>query len=233
MKFTKKTKMMAAMGIVAFVVYNTVFWMLCGFSDHEATFWISWAFMTVAFIALAVSSALLGQRGLLLRDWLFGYPIVRHSTIYIISEFIASTLFVIFEESVSWQVAFCVQLILFAVYLVFAISCFLAKATIDEVHTKVSDKTRFIKLLRTDVEMLCEKCDDPRLKSRLLKLAEDVRCSDPMSNESLFELEKELTLTVTQCDQAVTERRYGDAVQLCERAALLLVERNKKCRALK
>ena len=233
MKISKKTKMMTAIGAVIFAVYNIIFWLLCGFTGHRATFWISWGFMMVSFCALAVSYALLGQRRLLLRDWLFGFPIVKHSTIYILAEFLLSTVFVILEKKISWQLAFSVQILIFAVYLVFAISCFLAKATIDDVHTRVADKTRFIKLLRADVEMLVEKCTDPGLKPKLGALAEAVRYSDPMSDESLFELEKELALTVSNCDQAITDARYEEAAQLCEKASLLLKERNKKCKALK
>lgn len=230
---TKKSKMLGAMLAIVFIAYNVVLFLLCGFTDHESTFWISWLFTVIAFGALAVSGVLLGKRGRFLRDWLFGYPIVKHSTIYIICEFIVSTIFIIFESSVKWEIAFAVQFIFLAVYLVFAISCFLAKQTIDEVHTKVEDKTRFIKLLRSDTEMLAVKCEDTAVKVKCQKLAEAVRYSDPMSSEALFELEKELTLTVSECDKAITEKNYEEAGRLCDKASILLIERNKKCKALK
>lgn len=233
MKLTKKGKMLAAILAIAFVVYNIIFFILCGFTGHGATFWLSWAFMMIAFGSMATIGCILGRQGLFLRDWLFGYPIIKHSTIYLILEFLLSTVFVVFDKSVPWGWAFAAQLLIFGVYLVFAISCFMAKETIKEVKTKVSDKTRFIKLLRTDAEMLVEKCDDPALKEQCRKFAESVRYSDPMSDEALFELEKELAYTVSQCDQAIVARDYIQAEQLCSKASLLLTERNRKCKALK
>lgn len=233
MKLTKKGKFLAAILAIAFVAYNCIFFLLCGFTGHTAVFWISWGFMIVAFAAMAIVGLVLGKQGMLLRDWLFGFPIVRHSAIYLILEFVSSTLFVVFEEKIPWGWVLAIQLLFFAVYLIFAISCFLAKDTIAEVNTKVSDKTRFIKLLRTDAEMLVEKCGDPALAEKCRKFAEAVQYSDPMSDEALFELEKDLAFTVSECDKAIVAQEYGKAEQLCDKASLLLTERNRKCKALK
>lgn len=233
MKLTKKGKMLAAILAIAFIAYNSIFFLLCGFTGHTAVFWLSWGFMIVAFAAMAIVGLVLGRQGMFLRDWLFGFPIVRHSAIYLVLEFVTSTLFVMFEEHILWGWAFAIQLLFFAVYLIFAVSCFIAKDTITEVNTKVSDKTRFIKLLRTDAEMLAEKCSDPVLADKCRKFAEAVRYSDPMSDEALFELEKELAFTVSECDKAIVAGEYEKADQLCDKASLLLTERNRKCKALK
>ena len=129
--------------------------------------------------------------------------------------------------------AFAVQFLLLCIYGVCAVSCFLAKDTIDEVHNRVSDKTRFLKLLRVDAEMLVEKCSDAELKKQLQALSDAIRFSDPMSNETLFELEKDITLTVSECSKAVENGDFENANELCKKADLLLAERNKKCKALK
>lgn len=233
MKITKKGKMLGAILAIAFVVYNIIFFVLCGFADHTPVFWMSWVFMNLAFIAMACIGLLLGKKGMFLRDWLFGYPLIRHTTLYLIFEFIGSTVFVIFEKQIGWGWAFCVQLLILAVYLVFAISCFMAKDTISEVHTKVSDKTRFIKLLRVDVEMLVKKCADAETREQCRQLAETIRFSDPMSDEALFELEKELAFAVSQCERTIDLEDYETAQGWCAKAFILLEERNEKCKALK
>ena len=224
---------MASVLGISFVAYNVILFVICGFAGHTGIFWMSWAFMLVAFAAMAGAGVVLGQKGMLLRDWLFGYPIIKHSTIYIIAEFLASTLFIILEDHIGWGLAFAVQFIFLCAYCICAFSCFLAKDTIENVHNHVSDKTRFIKLLRADAEMLVEKCDDADVKAECRKLAEAIRLSDPMSSEALFELEKDLALTVAECDKAVTAKDYCLAKELCAKAMLQLTERNKKCKALK
>lgn len=233
MWFTKKRKMIAAILAIAFAAYHVILFVLYGFSGHTAVFWTSWVFMLAAFTAMIVSLTVLGQRGMFLRDWLFGFPIIKHSTVFLIVELVASGVFILLEESIPLGLAFAVQFLLLCVYGICAISCFLTKETINDVHTKVSDKTRFIKLLRSDVEMLVEKCSDPATREECLKLAEAIRYSDPMSSEALFELEKDLALTISECDKAVAVQDFTAAKELCAKAKLLLAERNKKCKALK
>lgn len=233
MNVTRKSKMTAAILAIAFIAYNLILFVLCGFREHSGVFWMSWVFMLVAFFAMAVAGVLLGQKGMFLRDWLFGYPIIKHSAVYIVAEFCASTLFIVLEHHIKWGLAFAVQFLFLCIYGVCAVSCFLSKETIEEIHTKIEDKTGFWKLLRADAEMLVEKCTDPDMKLHLQQLAEAIRYSDPMSSELLLELEKEISSTVSECDKAVTSGELEKAEELCKKAQLLVKERNKKCKALK
>lgn len=233
MQFTKKRKMIAAILVIAFAAYHVTLFSLCGFIGHTAVFWMSWVFMLTAFAAMTVSLMVLGQRGMFLRDWLFGFPIIKHSTVFLITELVASEVFILLEEIVPLGWVFAVQFLLLCVYGICAISCFLTKEMINDIHTKVSDKTRFIKSLRTDAEMLVEKCSDPVTKEECRKLAEAIRNSDPMSSEALSELEKDLALAISECDKAVVAQDFATAKELCAKAKLLLAERNKKCKALK
>jgi len=219
-------------GAIVFVIYNAIVFIAAGFTGHTATFWTAWAFMNVGMMAAAVVLVILGKR-LSIRDWLFGFPVAWHTTAYLIIGLTTSTLFIVFERLVSWKLALPVQLAELAVYCVFAISCFIGKEKIDEIQDKVKDKTAFIKLLRVDVEMLVGKCSDAETSEMLKSLAEKVRYSDPMSAEALFELEKEISFAVTECDEALVTGDYELAQEKCRRAEMLLSERNKKCKALK
>lgn len=233
-KLTSKVKMIALMLAIGFVTYNVVLFVACGFTGHGASFWISYVFMILAFAALTVTGYMLKSRDIQPKDWLLGYPVLKHSTIYIIVELVLSILFMALDSINSpWWLAFATQMIALAVHSVFIISCFLAQETIVDVQTKVKDATSFIKLLQVDVEMVAEKTTDPAVKDAFKKLAEQVRYSDPMSNENLFELEKQITLQVSNADSCITLNDIDGALQCCNRATLLLTERNKKCKVLK
>lgn len=233
MKLNSKFAKLIALGLIALITYDVIFFVIFGLTNHEASFWVSYAFMRVAFGVTAANLYAMSTNGMTLKDWIFGYPIVKHCIIYLILEFILSTIYVVLEEYISFAFAFTTQLIILAVHLVLAISCFLSKQTIQEITTNVEDKTRYIKLLRADAEMLVTKCQNPSLKEHCRKFAEEVRFSDPMSNEYLFELEKELTLAVADCDHAISLQNYEEAYELLNKASLLLKERNQKCKALK
>lgn len=233
MEFTKKRKMIAGILGIVFVAYQVALFSLCGFGGHGAVFWMSWGFMMAAFVAMTVSFTVLGQRGMFLRDWLFGFPIVKHSTVFLMAELAVSSVFILFEERIPAGWAFGLQFLLLCIYGICAISCFLSKEIIEDVHAKVGGKTEYMKLLRAEAEMLVEKCPDGDTREECRRLAEAVRYSDPMSAEALGELEEELASAVSQCDKAVSEGEFGAARELCARAMLLLAERNRKCKALK
>ena len=229
----KITKVAAILGIV-FLAYNVVLFAIAGFDMHAGPFWISYIFVLAAFGCVAAAGALLNQRHYVPRDWLFGYPIIKHSTVYIAIELVASTIFMLLDSTgISWIAPFVIQFLILAVHLVFLISCFLAKDIIEDVETKVKDATTYIRLLQVDVEMVVSKASDPAVKAAFEKLAEEVRFSDPMSNPNLFELEKLITQQVNNADSCITLNDTEGALQCCNRATLLLEERNKKCKALK
>lgn len=233
MKSTKKSTLLAVIYVMSLVMYNFLLFIIAGFDGHSAVFWMSYAFMMVAFAMLLFCGLVLGAKGFSMRDWLFGYPLIKHTTVYLAAQFTASALFMIFENSASWKLALVVMVVLLFVYAVFAASCLLAKQTIDEVEDRIRDKTAYIKLLRADASLLESKTSDPALKALCRKFAEDVRYSDPMSCEALFELEKEISLCVADCSEAFAAADADAARTIIERASLLLRERNAKCKALK
>ncbi|MDO4544110.1 MAG: hypothetical protein Q4C01_06105 [Clostridia bacterium] len=237
MNRTKKSTLAGIALIIAFVVYNAVLFAICGFKGHGAAFWLSWVFMLAAFGCIATASVILAKRKMELKDWLFGYPLIRHTTIYVIVEFAISTVFIVLDcllsSPIEWGWVFAAQIIPLGVYLLFAISCIIAKQTIDEMQIKTTDKTAFIRLLQIDAEMLSNACQDPKAKEVFKQFSEDVRFSDPMSSEALFELEKDIQLAVNRARDCQKSGDIESAIKLCKEASTLLTERNMKCKALK
>lgn len=233
-KPNSKMKMIALIFAICFVIYNVVVFVIAGFEDHGASFWISYAFMMVAFAVLAITLFMLKSRDIQPKDWIFGFPILKHSSIYIVAEFVLSVLFMLLDlADCPWWVALVVQLIVLGVHVVLLISCFMVQDTVTQVQTKVKTATYFIKMLQVDVEMLAEKATDPALKTAFAKLAEQVRYSDPMSNEALSGIENQIKLVVDNADRCIAANDTNGALQLCDKATLLLLERNKRCKALK
>ena len=62
------------------------------------------------------------------------------------------------------------------------------------------------------------------------KFAEALRFSDPVSSESLRELESELLCCVNEIQQAITDSDCAGAIALLKRANALLLERNCLCK---
>lgn len=225
-----------ALGIfgIAFVAYNVLLFVICGFAYHGASFWISYVFMLLAFAVVAACGYFFKRKDPQAKDWFLGYPLFRHRTAYIISEAIASVVFIALDYvDCPWWIAFSVQFILLVAHLIVIISSFMAKEAVEEVQVKVKAKTSKIKLLQIDAEMVAESTNNTEVKENFIKLAEQIRYSDPMSNDALSDLEEQIAYTITQAKTSVSMNDSETALSLCRKATLLLTERNKKCKVLK
>lgn len=223
-----------SIGFVCLAAYNAVLFALCGFENHGGAFWSSYTFMMLGFVSLTISALLLKFRQYQPKDWLLGYPIFKHCTIYIALELAVSILFVALDyKQCPWAIAFAVQLILFSVHLVFVISCFLAKEKIEEVTTKVKESTSFFKFLKIDAETVAENSSDENVKAAFLKLADEIHYSDYVSNPALENLEKQISDLINESNVCVSVNDNETALKNCKKAMILLSERNKKCQALK
>jgi hypothetical protein len=221
------------MGLILLAMYNIVLFAVAGFVDHEAPFWISYVFVMLAFGMIAVSAFYLGESGLALRDWLFGFPIIRHCAIYLTLELVLSIVFMALEYDIGWVLPFVAQVLLLGIYGILVLTCCVSKNTISEIGKKVQEKTRYIAVLQADVELLCMKCTDGELKAKLQKLAEDIRFSDPMSSPALKDVENALTASAAACSKALDDGDIALAGELSDKISQLLTERNMKCKALK
>lgn len=233
MKILKEHKFIYLIIAIVFVVYNICLFAIAGFAGHTATFWSSYIFVIIGAASFTFIMTVLFTKGTDIKDWIFKFPVIKHSVIYICTELIISIVFMIFEKKIpaGWAVA--AQFVILAFFAVMAISCFIAKETIENIDTEVKEKTAFVKLLRVDTDMLAERCGDADLKEKLDKLAENVRYSDPVSNDALKEIEGDIAEKVSECKKAVEAEDYTTASTLCDEALLLLSERNKKCKILK
>lgn len=131
------------------------------------------------------------------------------------------------------KVAVVVQLLIMAVYLVFAISCLFAKGTIEELDEKIKDKVLFIRSMHVDLQTIANKCTDPIAKTMINKLTEKMRLSDPMSHETLFELEKDIALDISRLKSDIEQQNFDVAKERYNNIDQLLDERNRKCKILK
>lgn len=229
-----KSKIIVSIAAIGFILYNVVLFAICGFKGHGASFWISYAFMLVAFATLSVTGYALKRRDFQPKDWMLGFPVFKHSTIYIVAELILSILFMALDAAdLSWWIAFVAQFVALGVHLVFILMCFLAQQTITDVQVNTKRTTSFIKFLGVEVETIITKTNVPALKDELNKFAEQVRYSDPVSNELLADLERKIALQVSDVKNCIILNDISGALQHCEIASQLLIERNNKCKVLK
>ena len=221
----KKNNLMSylALGIV-FALFNVIAFVIP--TDKTATFWTAYVFTVLAFLLqLLVWKVAFGKKDTLKSKFL-GIPVINVGAAYLSLQLIVFAIFMIFPMLPVW-LAIVVCSIVFAISALCAIAGQAGANEINRVEEKIKVKRAFIQFLQVDLEMLAESETDTETKTELVKLAEKVRFSDPMSHEMLGELESRISAKVEQM------KTTADKKALIEEVDLLLVERNKKCKILK
>lgn len=236
MKKNNKTVLIAAMGGLIVLLYNVVLFVLAGFSGHGASFWSSYALTMVGFVAAAISLYMFSKSNKQKIDVFLSFPVIRRTAVYLVAQVIVSTLFIVLDcckVNFPWAISFIAQIIMLVVYIILVVMCFLSKEVITSNEAKVAQKTFTFKLLNADAQTLVDLCNDAETKKVFEKFAEEIRYSDPVSSEYLVPLENEIQSCIMNAKIALSEGNNEEAVKICNRATLLLRERNLKCKALK
>lgn len=221
----KKDKLMSylALGMV-FALFNVISFVSP--TEKTATFWTAYIFTVVAFLLqILVWKVAFGKKDTLKSKFL-GIPVIYVGLTYLMVQLVVFAIFMIFPMLPVW-LAIVVCSFVLAISALCAIAGQAGANEINRVEEKIKVKRAFIQFLQVDIEMLAESETDTETKTALVKLAEKVRFSDPMSHEMLGELESRISAKVEQM------KTTADKKALIGEVDLLLVERNKKCKILK
>ncbi len=206
----------ALISIIAFVVPTM----------KTATFWIAYVFTAIAIVAqIVIWKNALGKEDTLKSKFL-GLPVVHVSVVYLVVQIVAFAVFVAVPELPIWSaIIACAAILGFSV--IFMIAGEAGRGEIERVEAKVQKKVFFIKKLQADVELLIDREADAEIKTALQQLAEKIRFSDPMSNNTLAEIENKIAAKVSEL------KTDSDKMSIIHELDLLLAERNNKCKFLK
>lgn len=210
--------------IIIFVVYNILVFAV--FKPLSLVFVISYLFMLIAFIAQMISMKQ-SFKTLDVETIFFGIPLASLSVYYFFAELFVSTVFMIFQF-VGLLLPFVIQVVMLAAYVVIAIIALMTRDTVQDINQKIKDNVRHVRSILVDVEMLMAQCQDLDLKSNLRKLTETVKYSDPMTNESVADVEQRIMQHMSELRFFCEAKQIPEAKDACSRLELLFFERNKK-----
>lgn len=87
-----------------------------------------------------------------------------------------------------------------------------------------------MRMLQSRANTLIDKCGSTDVTAAVRNLAENLRYSDPISNEAVSENEQQLAFLMDGLAQAVTGNDNAAALALCKKASAALVDRNRLCK---
>ena len=219
----KKVMAYSVLGIV-FALFNVLAFVIP--TEKTATFWITYAFSVVAF-------------GLQIGIWNFAFkgaetlkskylciPLISVGARYLVVQVIAFAVFMAFPFLPSW-IPIVVCSVILGIFAICLIGTETGREEINRVEEKVEKKVFYIKSLQVDVELLAESENNPEIKAELLKLADKIRFSDPMSSDALTEVEE------TIANKIVELKTDENKLAVIAAMSTLIAERNQKAKILK
>lgn len=220
--------------IIVLSVYNISIFVIFGFTRHKGAFWTSYIFMMISIVVASVCAYILKRQGIQPKDALVGLPFYTHCVAYIIIEFICSVLFMILDKyDFPWRVAFVIQIVITAIFVVLIVSCFAAKTIIEDVQETVKVNTKFMKNLLIEAEMIVERTDDSETKNAYSVLRDEIRYSDPVSNIHIIDIEDKMIAMMHEANIFCEKGDKINALNSCEQLMQLLKDRNRKCKLFK
>lgn len=220
----KKKGLAYAVLAIAFALFNVIAFFIP--TEKTATFWIAYAFSTIAFLLQIAIWKLAFKRTDTIKSKFLGIPLLSVGFRYLVIQVIAFAVFMIFPALPTW-----IPIVVCSVILGGSAICLIGTETgreeINRVEEKVKSKVFYIKSLQVDVEMLAETESNPIIKAELTKLAEKIRFSDPVSSDTLAEIESEIVNKIKEIETS------KDKLAIIAVTTALVDERNKKAKNLK
>ena len=227
----KKTKLyvLVSLAIVYGLLNLILFLTLPDGIVKTFNFWLAWSFTFVLNYAAAfgvVTYVNKKHQDITIPPSLF--VVAGFSALYLIVGFIF-----MYINKITWKPIIIVEAIISVAYFVVLFAVLRAATYINENDKKQKAKVFYIRDLQSDVDYVCSLVSNSELKTKLNKLSEDIRFSDPMSHESLAMVEEQLKELVFRMNSAASENNDEELEKLIKEADLKLKYRNSKCINLK
>jgi predicted RND superfamily exporter protein len=126
-----------------------------------------------------------------------------------------------------------IPVVLFVVIIgISAVGFIAVDVTRDEIvrqDKKIVKDVSYMRNIQSKVNSLASQCNNEDVRTEVKKLSEELKYSDPVSNPTLKEIERELYFYIEELQKAVVDED-NNAIEICKKATSILVERNRLCK---
>ena len=216
---------LALFNVIVFATPNEMF----GKTKITGAFRAGYIFITLSFIGQLICAyfALKPKNS---QKIFYRLPLITIGYTSLIIALIAGALTMVIPNLPVW-VGIVICAIVLAVSAISVVKATVAAEIVSEKDDEVKAKTAFIKNLTSDAQSLMSRASDVESKALCKKVFEAVRYSDPMSSDSLNDIEVKITREFENLSRAITEKKNAEAE--AEELLRLISDRNIKCKIFK
>ena len=146
---------------------------------------------------------------------------------------IAFALLVIYKGIVGWLPALLISACLLAVYLILLMLAGHGRKQAITVEENTKKRTSRMDGLKLSAATLSEGITDKEVKKQVERVMEEIRFSDPTTNEGLNEIEQSLEESIKALKESINTGNTESILQKCSETIRIVKERNAMCKAYK
>ena len=232
----KNFKYFALIWFVSLVVFNAVTFLvpaeIAGVNRFDqSTFWIAYAFITVALIGQLVSALVVCSKDSLEKVFL-NIPLLKLGYSALAVSVVVGLVFMVVPVIAPWIGAL-VCIIIMALYIIACVKATAAANIVSEKTESVKAQTSFMKMSVVDAENIMARATTVEIKEEVKKVYEGLRYSDYVSTPALIKIEVHIEDHLKQLRVAVDSEDLEMVQTEVNELLLLIKERNSICKANK
>lgn len=195
-------------------------------------FFLSWAFTLVAIGAQVYVVRTAFCRGEGVKSKFYGWPIARIGALYLAAQLALGLAFMALGFALA--VPLWLPLVLYAALLgAAAVGLVAADAMREEIarqDVRLEKDVACMRALQSKAASMTQLAPSGAVRQAVEQFAEALRFSDPVSGETLRDIEADLTACVDELHRALADGDPENALALVRKATALLTERNRLCK---
>ena len=196
-------------------------------------FWICFLFTVLAICAQVYVFHIAFQKGESVRSKFYGFPIAKIGVIYLVVQLIVGLVLMALGTHIPVWLALVICVVILAISAVGFIAADAVRDEVERQDIQLKKDVSMIRALQSKMNAVAGQGADTANAKALKDLAEEFRYSDPVSADSLAEIEFELSNQVDLLSQAVLDGDEESVRDLIQKTVLTLAERNRLCKLSK
>lgn len=209
--------------LIVIAMYNLAVFLI--FDERNNVFWISYGFMTATLI---LGYVILGWfSNVNIKKQFMKLPLLSVVLGFQIVELIISFMFMVLKNHSNVKFTILVQAILLLLCAIILVTLISKEADFEMSDKKVKTGVGYINKIRIDIELMLEQCTDKKVQKSMQELLEVIRYSDPITDNSVSELETLIVEKVNELKQVYKSDDTEKIIGFCKNIILLIQERNK------
>ena len=209
------------------ILFNTLFFVLGG-SDHNASVWISYSFIHLAYFMLLFTPLYINKNKNMA---IFGYPLFSVSSTYFLIQFVTGVVFILVAPE-GYKAALTIQLCLAGLYGIVLISCMIANEYTAKADDVRQEQVAYVKVATAKMKSILENINDKEIRKQVERVYDAINSSPVKSRPSLAQIENEILVAVDELDEVVSNGDKEQTLSLIKSLVKMVDERNVKLKVL-